>query len=78
MKNAILTLSLFALSTLSFASGNVSVKSFTVEGLKRYAGKAATVFYVSGRSTGFSVPGAKAKNQKSTEKSIAFNNKVNR
>ena len=68
MKNAILTLSLFALSTLSFASGNVSVKSFTVEGLKRYAGKVATVFYVSGRSTGFSVPGARPRIRKVLKK----------
>jgi hypothetical protein len=68
MKKTILTLSLFALSTLSFATGNVNVRSFTIEGLKRYAGKSATIFYVSGRSTGFSVPGARPRIRKVLKK----------
>ena len=64
---------MFALSTLSYASGRISVRSFNIDGLNRYSGKAISVFYVSGRSPGFSLPGARPRVRKVLKKAGPFN-----
>jgi len=73
MRKISVSILIFALSTLSFASGNISVRSFNIEGLSRYSGKAVSVFYVSGRSPGFSMPGARPRIRKVLKKSGPFN-----
>ena len=59
MKNLLTISLLFLLTQTSFAAGRVSAPGFKLEGLKRFAGKAVTVFYVSGRAAGFSAPGSR-------------------
>jgi len=73
MRKLSLIILTFALTTVSFASGRVSVRSFNIEGLNRYAGKSVSVFYVSGRSPGFSLPGARPRVRKVLKKSGPFN-----
>ena len=63
----------FTLSTLAFASGRVSVRSFNIEAPNRYTGKSVSIFYVSGRSPGFSLPGARPRVRKVLKKSGPFN-----
>ena len=59
MKKLILLLTFTFLTALSFAGGNVPVKSFTLSGLNQFSGKSASIFYISGRSPGFATANAR-------------------